>query len=106
MIGDQCALERGLANGEPGNCQPSGTEAGVTVGCVPDLYAALAGSPPDQMITLQARANFHYCLARSVGNQELLETDGFRMDGADGCWIKAPTDFIVPVKLPGHLTVH
>ena len=52
MMSDPFALERGLATGEPGNCQPSGTEAGVTVGCVPDLYAALAGSPPDQMITL------------------------------------------------------
>lgn len=52
MMCDQCALERGLAAGEPGNCQPSGTVAGVQVGCFPDLYAALAGNPPDQVITL------------------------------------------------------
>ncbi len=52
MMCDQCALERGLASGEPGNCQPSGTVAGVKVGCFPDLYAALAGNPPDQVITL------------------------------------------------------
>lgn len=52
MICDQCALERGLASGEPGNCAPTGTVAGVQVGCFPDLYAALAGSPPDQVITL------------------------------------------------------
>lgn len=52
MMCDQCALERGLAQGEPGNCQPAGTVAGVRVGCFPDLYGALAGNPPDQVITL------------------------------------------------------
>lgn len=52
MMCDQCALERGLAEGEAGNCQPSGTVAGVQVGCFPDLYAALGGNPPDQVITL------------------------------------------------------
>ena len=52
MLCDQCALERGLAQGEPGKCTPSGTVAGVRVGCFPDLYAALAGNPPDQVITL------------------------------------------------------
>lgn len=52
MLCDQCALERGLALGEPGNCVPQGTVAGVRVGCFPDLYAALAGSPPDHVITL------------------------------------------------------
>jgi len=52
MMCDQCALERGLAQGEAGNCTPSGTVAGVSVGCFPDLYAALAGNPPDQVITL------------------------------------------------------
>ncbi len=52
MLCDQCALERGLAEGEPGSCQPVGTVDGVVVGCFPDLYAALAGSPPDQVITL------------------------------------------------------
>jgi hypothetical protein len=52
MMCDQCALERGLAEGEPGNCRPSGTVAGVQVGCFPDLYAALSGNMPDQVITL------------------------------------------------------
>jgi hypothetical protein len=28
------------------------TVAGVQVGCFPDLYAALGGNPPDQVITL------------------------------------------------------
>ena len=52
MLCDQCALERGLAVGEPGDCRVSGTAAGVQVGCFPDLYAALADNPPDQVITL------------------------------------------------------
>lgn len=52
MMCDQCAIERGLAEGAPGNCRVTGTVAGVQVGCFPDLYAALAGNPPDQVITL------------------------------------------------------
>ena len=52
MMCDQCAIERGLAQGEPGACQPYGTVAGVQVGCFPDLYSALAGKPPDHIITL------------------------------------------------------
>ena len=52
MMCDQCAIERGLATGEPGNCQTTGTVEGVQVGCFPDLYAALAGNMPDQVITL------------------------------------------------------
>ncbi len=52
MMCDQCALERGLAEGETGNCKPKNTVAGVHVGCFPDLYAALAGNPPDHIITL------------------------------------------------------
>jgi hypothetical protein len=52
MMCDQCALERQLAEGEPGDCRPSGVVAGVSVGCFPDLYAALGGNPPDQVITL------------------------------------------------------
>ena len=65
MMCDMCALERNLAEGEPRWCRPDGvgrsepvecrplnTVAGVEVGCFPDLYAALAGSPPDQVITL------------------------------------------------------
>jgi DsrE/DsrF-like family len=56
MLCDQCAIERGLAEGEPGSV-PSrvkavGTVPGVQVGCFPDLYAALSGNPPDQVITL------------------------------------------------------
>jgi len=52
MLCDQCALERGLATGEAGNCVASGTVEGVVVGCFPDLYAALGGNPPDHIITL------------------------------------------------------
>lgn len=52
MMCDRCALSRGLAKGEPGNCTPIGTVKGVQVGCFPDLYTALAGNPPDQVITL------------------------------------------------------
>ncbi len=52
MLCDQCALERGLAEGTPGDCQPKNTVEGVRVGCFPDLYAALAENPPDQVITL------------------------------------------------------
>jgi hypothetical protein len=65
MMCDMCALERGLAEGEPrwcdaqgrgrtepGECRVKDTVAGVTVGCFPDLYQALAGNPPDQVITL------------------------------------------------------
>jgi hypothetical protein len=52
MMCDQCALERGLAEGEAGNCRVTGTVKGVQVGCFPDLYGALAGNPPDHVITL------------------------------------------------------
>ncbi len=66
MMCDMCALERGLATGEPRWCDPGtgegrtepgevhtmGVVAGVAVGCFPDLYAALSGNPPDQVITL------------------------------------------------------
>ena len=52
MMCDQCALERGLATGEAGNAQVSGTVAGVRVGCFPDLYAALAGAELHHIITL------------------------------------------------------
>ena len=52
MLCDQCALERCLAEGEIGAAVPTGTVAGVRVGCFPDLYAALAGDPPDHVITL------------------------------------------------------
>ena len=52
MMCDQCALERGLATGEAGEASVTGVVEGVTVGCFPDLYAALAGNPPDQVVTL------------------------------------------------------
>jgi len=52
MLCDRCALERCLAEGEIGAALPTGTVAGVRVGCFPDLYAALAGDPPDHVITL------------------------------------------------------
>jgi sulfur relay (sulfurtransferase) complex TusBCD TusD component (DsrE family) len=65
MMCDMCALERGVAEGEPRWCDANGrgrrepaecrvrnTVGGVQVGCFPDLYAALAGNPPDQVITL------------------------------------------------------
>ncbi len=66
MMCDGCALERGLAVGQPRWINPDGSgreEAaecrvaphvldGVQVGCFPDLYAALAAHPPDQVITL------------------------------------------------------
>lgn len=53
MMCDRCAVERGLATGEPGgDVEVGDVVAGVTVGCFPDLYEALAGNPPDQVITL------------------------------------------------------
>lgn len=61
MMCDRCAIERGLAEGdccEPASgvlqstVQPKGTVPNVAVGCFPQLYAALAGNPPDQVITL------------------------------------------------------
>ena len=53
MLCDQCACERGLAiPNEAGAYDPVDTVEGVRVGCFPDLYAALEGNPPDQVITL------------------------------------------------------
>lgn len=53
MLCDQCASERGLAvRSGDGAYQPKDVVEGVRVGCFPDLYAAFAGSPPDQVITL------------------------------------------------------
>jgi sulfur relay (sulfurtransferase) complex TusBCD TusD component (DsrE family) len=52
MMCDRCAIERGLASGEPGAAVVGDVVDGVQVGCFPDLYAALAGDPPDQVITL------------------------------------------------------
>jgi sulfur relay (sulfurtransferase) complex TusBCD TusD component (DsrE family) len=52
MLCDQCAIERGLAEGEPGAAKPLNVVEGVQVGCFPDLYQALEGNPPDHIITL------------------------------------------------------
>ncbi len=53
MLCDQCATERNLAEPKPGGgYTPKDVCEGVLVGCFPDLYGALAGSPPDQVITL------------------------------------------------------
>lgn len=56
MMCDQCAIERGLAEGEAGSVPSTvtcvNTVDGVKVGCFPDLYAALAGAEVDQVITL------------------------------------------------------
>jgi hypothetical protein len=53
MLCDQCATERGLAVcDESGAYSPRDVVEDVRVGCFPDLYAALAGNPPDHVITL------------------------------------------------------
>ncbi len=57
MICDQCAIRRGLGEGEfhqcgKGEVRAVGTVDGVIAGCFPQLYAALASDPPDQVITL------------------------------------------------------
>jgi sulfur relay (sulfurtransferase) complex TusBCD TusD component (DsrE family) len=52
MMCDQCALERGLDQGTARNATPAGTVANVQVGGFPDLYQALSGNLPDQVITL------------------------------------------------------
>ncbi len=63
---DNCALERNLAKGEPRwfnpatgdgrfeavDCEPIDMVEGATVGCFPDLYSALSGNMPDQVISL------------------------------------------------------
>ena len=65
MMCDMCALERGVAEGEPRWCDATGrgrrepaecrvrnTVAGVQVGCFPDFVRGARGNPPDQVITL------------------------------------------------------
>lgn len=57
MACDQCAVRRGLADGEFHQCgrgevKPKGLIEGAQVGCFPQLYAALAGVPNLQVITL------------------------------------------------------
>ena len=57
MICDQCALRRGLAEGDFSQCgsgevKAKNTVDGVVAGCFPQLYSALSGNMPDQIITL------------------------------------------------------
>ncbi|MEL6311765.1 MAG: SaoD/DsrE family protein [Pseudomonadota bacterium] len=57
MICDPCALKRNLAEGELHQCgtgevTPRDVVDGVHAGCFPQLYAALAPTKPDQVITL------------------------------------------------------
>tara|TARA_B100001750_G_C15428389_1_gene556823 strand:- start:643 stop:1020 length:378 start_codon:yes stop_codon:yes gene_type:complete len=57
MVCDQCAVRRGLADGTfeqcgTGQVQANGLVKGVVAGCFPQLYEAMGGSPPDQVITL------------------------------------------------------
>lgn len=57
MVCDQCAVRRGLADGEFSQCgtgevRAKGLVEGVVAGCFPQLYSALGGNPPDQVITL------------------------------------------------------
>lgn len=65
---DMCALDRGLAEGEPVWCNPDRHSPrskaapdkirlknaidNLHVGCFPDLYAALAPNPPDIVVSL------------------------------------------------------
>jgi len=57
MICDQCAVRRNMAEGDFSQCgsgevKAKGTVDGVVAGCFPQLYEALAGAAPDQVITL------------------------------------------------------
>ena len=57
MVCDQCAVRRDLAEGTfeqcgTGQVKASGLVDGVVAGCFPQLYEALSGNMPDQVITL------------------------------------------------------
>ena len=57
MICDHCALRRGMAYGDFSQCgsgevKAKNTVDGVIAGCFPQLYGALGGNMPDQIITL------------------------------------------------------
>ena len=57
MVCDQCAVRRNLAEGTfeqcgTGQVKAAGLGDGVGAGCFPQLYEALGGNPPDQVITL------------------------------------------------------
>ncbi|MDA0239780.1 MAG: SaoD/DsrE family protein [Proteobacteria bacterium] len=57
MVCDQCAVRRDLADGTfeqcgSGEVTAKGLVDGVVAGCFPQLYGALDGNPPDQVISL------------------------------------------------------
>jgi sulfur relay (sulfurtransferase) complex TusBCD TusD component (DsrE family) len=52
MLCDQCAAARGLADLTDGVYTERDVVGDVRVGCFPDLYGALAGNPPDHVVTL------------------------------------------------------
>jgi DsrE/DsrF-like family len=57
MVCDQCAVRRNMAEGSFDQCGTGSVRAkgfvdGVVAGCFPQLYGALGGNPPDQVITL------------------------------------------------------
>ena len=57
MVCDQCAVRRNMAEGTFEQCGSGSVKAkgfvdGVVAGCFPQLYGALGGNPPDQVITL------------------------------------------------------
>jgi hypothetical protein len=57
MVCDQCAVRRNLAEGTfdqcgTGSVKARGVVEGVVAGCFPQLYGALGGNPPDQVVTL------------------------------------------------------
>lgn len=57
MVCDQCAVRRNLAEGTFEQCGSGQVKAlglvdGVVAGCFPQLYGALAGSPPNYVISL------------------------------------------------------
>ena len=57
MVCDQCAVRRNLAEGTFEQCGSGQVKAlglvdGVVAGCFPQLYGALAGSPPNHVISL------------------------------------------------------
>ena len=57
MICDDCAVRRGMAEGDFAQCgsgevRAAGCVPGVVAGCFPQLYSALSGNMPDQVITL------------------------------------------------------
>ena len=57
MVCDQCAVRRNMATVTfeqcgTGEVKAKGFVDGVVAGCFPQLYTALGGNPPDQVITL------------------------------------------------------